>query len=296
MGLLTYKVLTYRMHVMVLHRYATNTTRLMPERLRQMMLEAGLGQLEAAIAMETTPSLKTWKWYSGAFQQYHTALILFAELYATPVHHQSERIWKCLDYIFELPTDLERVDKARLILSGLKSRAEVYQSLRKVRAPIAMEARVGPRPVIRTEQQPSPSIDATGPLSPNSIDAFNTFDFGETPPPLATAATATGLFGTPGGILSGGAEFKFDGIANGEALYAPPVQANTRNNSDTSSVFNQMSPIPGIENSPNVAMPDIDWVSRSVGRVCILQEQPLLVRVSIAPTAGSASIQYQAPY
>lgn len=227
------------------------------------MLDSGLEQLEAAITIETTPSLKRWRWYSGAYQQYHTALLLFAELYATPVHHQADRIWKCLDYIFELPADLERVEKARLVLSGLSSRAEVYQSLRKLRPPTAMEHRVGPRPVIRTEQHHSPfASDPIGSLSPNSPDGSNSFgSIDPTPLSLSTAAgTAIEYFDTPGGILSGGAEFRSDDVANGEALYAPPVQTSPHYNPDQSSEFNQANPV-GVRTSPNVAMPDIDWVS-----------------------------------
>lgn len=264
LGLLTFKVLTYRMHIVVLHLYASNAARLMPERLRQIMLEPGLEQLEAAIAMETTPSLKMWRWYSGAFQQYHTALLLFAELYATPVHHQADRIWKCLDYIFELPAELERVEKARLILSGLSSRAALYQSLRKLRAPTFMEHRVGPRPVIRTEQHTSPSAsDPIGSLSPNSLDGSNSLgSIDPTPLSLPTAAgAAIEYFGAPGGILSGGAELRLDDVANEEAPYAPPVQASSQHSPDQSSGFDQAHTV-SVGTSHNVAMPDIDWVSR----------------------------------
>jgi hypothetical protein len=67
MALITYKLLTLRMHVMVLHRYSTNHSRKMPERLRKILLTSGVQQVECAIMVETAPSLKPWSWYCGMY-------------------------------------------------------------------------------------------------------------------------------------------------------------------------------------------------------------------------------------
>lgn len=148
MALLTYRALTYKMHIRILHRYGSNTERIMPERLRQVMLSSGLAQLEHAIAIETSAQTKTWAWYCGAFQQYHTALLILGEVYSTPQHYQhKDRVWKCLDYVFDLPANANQGHKARIILSELQRRMEVYQRHRKVRAPTNMTGRTGPRPV-----------------------------------------------------------------------------------------------------------------------------------------------------
>jgi hypothetical protein len=65
MALITYKLLTLRMHIMILHRYSSNHARKMPERLRKILLTSGVQQVECAIMVETAPSLKPWSWYCG---------------------------------------------------------------------------------------------------------------------------------------------------------------------------------------------------------------------------------------
>lgn len=70
MALLTYRALTYKMNIMVLHRYCSNSDRIMPERLRQVMLSSGLAQLEHAIAIETGEITRKWSWYSGRTSLY----------------------------------------------------------------------------------------------------------------------------------------------------------------------------------------------------------------------------------
>jgi hypothetical protein len=65
MALLVYRLITYRMHVMVLHRYATLPVRPMPERLRKIILSSAVQQVECAILIETAPPLKKWAWYLG---------------------------------------------------------------------------------------------------------------------------------------------------------------------------------------------------------------------------------------
>jgi len=67
MAFLVYKLMTLRMHVMLLHRYNSNGQRQMPERLRKIMLSAGTQQVECAIIVETNPALRLWAWYCGMY-------------------------------------------------------------------------------------------------------------------------------------------------------------------------------------------------------------------------------------
>jgi len=67
MAIQIYGVLSTRMHVMVLSRYASNQHRLMPERLRQIMLGSSVLLLEHAMTIEMTPALSTWVWYQGMY-------------------------------------------------------------------------------------------------------------------------------------------------------------------------------------------------------------------------------------
>lgn len=75
----------------------------------------------------------------GTFHQYHTALLLLAELYATPDRYFEDRIWDCLDFVFELPEGIGRSAKARAIFEEVMEKTQYYHSLRKVRAPQALE-------------------------------------------------------------------------------------------------------------------------------------------------------------
>jgi hypothetical protein len=115
----------------------------MPDRLRQVLIEAGLAQMESAIALETTPSLQPWVWYKGAFNQYHSALLLLVEVCNYPMRKDAVRIWACLDYIFEIPPHLAPKEKAELVVSDLAARMTVYQNMRKLKAPTLMEERLG---------------------------------------------------------------------------------------------------------------------------------------------------------
>ncbi|KAM0715865.1 hypothetical protein Q7P37_008379 [Cladosporium fusiforme] len=130
------------LYIQILHRYLFSTTTKMPDRLRQVLIEAGLAQMENAIALETTPSIATWSWYKGAFNQYHSALLLMVEVYAYPMRKDAAKIWKCLDYIFDIPPHLSPKQKAELVITDLRDRMEIFHQMRRVRATTQMEARV----------------------------------------------------------------------------------------------------------------------------------------------------------
>lgn len=129
--------------IQVLHRYLFSTAQRMPDRLRQILIEAGLTQMEHAIALETTHELAPWAWYRGAFNQYHSALLLMVEVYAYPMRKDAAKIWKCLDYIFDIPPHLSPKQKAELVITDLRDRMEVYHHMRKLKATTQMEERVG---------------------------------------------------------------------------------------------------------------------------------------------------------
>jgi hypothetical protein len=65
MALLVYKLLSLRLHVMILHRYMSGHERAMPERLRKILLTSGLQQVECAVVIETDPLLQPWSWIIG---------------------------------------------------------------------------------------------------------------------------------------------------------------------------------------------------------------------------------------
>ncbi len=131
----TYGILSFRMHVMALSHYITRPRHSVPDRFRRLVLNSAINSVEHAVALETTPVLTDWVWYSGALQQYHSAILLLIRVHARPDIPEADRVWRCLDYIFMVPPDLPRTEKSRLILGELRDRVAVFQSLRKVRAP-----------------------------------------------------------------------------------------------------------------------------------------------------------------
>ena len=76
---------------------------------------------------------------TGAIHQYHSSLILLSETYASNVRYHEDRVWKCLDFVFETNPSLPRKEKARLILTDIVQKTEVYGALRRVRAPQEVE-------------------------------------------------------------------------------------------------------------------------------------------------------------
>ena len=135
-------MVTHGAFIQVLHRYLFSTSQKMPDRLRQILIEAGVINLENAIALETKPELAQWKWYRGAYQQFHAGLLLMVEVYAYPMRKDAAKIWKCLDYIFEIPAHLTPKQKAELVMTDLRDRMAVYHQMRKVKTTTQMEQRI----------------------------------------------------------------------------------------------------------------------------------------------------------
>lgn len=139
-------LLLRRMHIMVLHRYHNSSQARIPDRLRQIILTTGTQQMEAAVSLETDPVLQPWAWYCGAYQQWHTALLLLTDVFAYPMSREADRIWRILDYVFETDTSMTREQKGRTILSTLIDRAGAYRDSRKIRAPVKMISRINATP------------------------------------------------------------------------------------------------------------------------------------------------------
>lgn len=105
------------------------------DRLHQLLISSGITVTEACIEMETSPKLSPWAWFSGAHQQYHYALLLCMEIFAFPNLPDADRIWRCLDYVFEVPPHLTQERKSRWILTQVRDRTELFARSRKVRSP-----------------------------------------------------------------------------------------------------------------------------------------------------------------
>jgi hypothetical protein len=140
-----YGILSDRMYILLLQKYLSSNNSKLPDRLRQVVMGSSVRVLERSMIIEQQPALSKWSWYIGALHQYHQSLLLLNELYVG--HNEPEveaRIWKCLDFVFDLQPGGSNIDKTRYILEEIISKHRIYTSMKKVRAPNNMP-HVGPR-------------------------------------------------------------------------------------------------------------------------------------------------------
>ncbi|KAI1312520.1 hypothetical protein F5Y03DRAFT_390864 [Xylaria venustula] len=128
-------LLTYRLHIMVLHPYYANALHPMPPRLSHLLITSGIMVIELAIQLETNPLFQDWTWYIGAYFQFQIAILLATEVYFHPQSREADRIWSCLDYVFGLDRKVPQATKCRQLLSEISSRTAVYMRRRKMRGP-----------------------------------------------------------------------------------------------------------------------------------------------------------------
>lgn len=133
-----------RLPISLLHRWY-NSSQKMPDRLTQIMIAAGAQQLEDAVILETAPDLRTWSWYSRAYHNFHIAFLLLSDLSYHPLRRESDRIWRCLEYVYEFepsslpanPTRQEIIEdrqrKTHGILRQFRDRMHVYRTIRKIK-------------------------------------------------------------------------------------------------------------------------------------------------------------------
>ena len=142
-GRLISVVMITRAQAMVLHRYHNSVMYTVPDRLRQIIITSGIECLEASVQLETDPALLLWSWYHGAIQQYHTALLLMLEIFAFPYRKEADRIWACLDYIFEIPQGISREQKGRWVMTQVRDRVAFLMANKRVKVPQAMIDKMG---------------------------------------------------------------------------------------------------------------------------------------------------------
>ncbi|KAB5551279.1 hypothetical protein GE09DRAFT_964855 [Coniochaeta sp. 2T2.1] len=155
-------LLVYRLHAMVLHPYHSNAANPMPQRLNSVLVMSGIMIIEISIQLETDPQFARWTWYIGAYQQFQIALLLATEIYYRPDNKEADRIWSCLDYVFNLAPEMPREQKAGAILTEIMGKTAVYTGMRKMRAPTGI-AKAVPEKVAVKSETPSPAPRAVPP-------------------------------------------------------------------------------------------------------------------------------------
>lgn len=93
------------------------------------------------------------------------------EIFANPKLPDADRIWACLDYVFEVPTHLTREQKGRWILTEVRDRSELFANSRKGRAPVGYGDRLPQQTTLRSDELHDPSISRGGPQRLNTARA-----------------------------------------------------------------------------------------------------------------------------
>lgn len=163
-GKLVMHLLLYRLYAMVLHPYHSNTTSPMPQRLNSLLVMSGIMIIEISIQLETYPQFADWAWYIGAYQQFQIALLLATEIYYRPDNKEADRIWVCLDYVFNLDSNMPREQKGVAILTEIMSKTAVYTGMRKMRAPTGIARAVPEKQAVKQAEGP-PAVRSVQPYA-----------------------------------------------------------------------------------------------------------------------------------
>ncbi|KAH6660031.1 hypothetical protein BKA67DRAFT_509994 [Truncatella angustata] len=221
-------LLTYRLHVMVLHPYHSNAASPMPPRLGSLLITSGILICELAIQLETNQNFQEWSWYLGAYFQYQIALLLATEVYFRPMSREADRIWACLDYVFGMDRRLPPEVKGPQLLAEVQGKTAVYMRMRKMRGPSSL-----------ARAQTSTSV-VGGTSRANSVASLSGYSSQHMSPApnMKTEALATPPPMQPGmPPQQPQPQMVFAGVSDGQALWSlPPMHHESPGSSDTSSV------------------------------------------------------------
>ena len=129
--------------------------------------------MDKVIELETSPDYAPWRWYAGALQQHHYALLMATEIIMNPRRKESNRIWRGLDYVFE-PPPLPPIAKARWVIAQASWKMEVYTGKRQLRVPKNLEQNLNEALKLssiekpRSDRQSSASTENAGDRSPRA--------------------------------------------------------------------------------------------------------------------------------
>lgn len=219
-------LLTYRLHVMVLHPYHSNAANPMPPRLSSLLITSGILICELAIQLETNPNFREWAWYLGAYFQYQIALLLATEVYFRPMSQEADRIWACLDYVFSMDRRLPPEVKGPQLLAEVQGKTAVYMRMRKMRGPTSTARAQTSQNVVGGTSRAN-SVASLGGYSQHMSPASSTkMENVATPPPMPQ--------GMPPAPQP---QMVFAGVSDGQALWSlPPMHHESPGSSDASSV------------------------------------------------------------
>ncbi|KAB8664813.1 hypothetical protein FH972_026238 [Carpinus fangiana] len=133
------RLLTIKLSTSVTHHFLAPGIHKTPERLTSICISTLSASCSTACELETNPRFRLWSWYVGTYQQYHPALLLTRTLLEQPERPESDAVWPSLDYVFDLPSSMDKVEKARLVIGELHRRLQVFRARRRHKSSLAVE-------------------------------------------------------------------------------------------------------------------------------------------------------------
>jgi hypothetical protein len=272
-------LLMWRLHAMVLHPYHSNTQTPMPARLNSLLTMSGIMIIEMSIQLETYPEFKDWSWYLGAYSQFQIAMLLATEMYYRPENKEADRIWACLDYVFELDPTMPRDQKGVSILTEIMSKTAVYTGMRKMRAPTGIAKAVPDKQAVKPDPSPPPptppSVRAIPP--PQQYTGYQDHQqqqymamggkmkteqqhMGMMPPPQPQMVQQMQLPTSSMPAAPAPPPMVFAGVSNGEVLWSLPPGHNPGSPSSSSDGGSIMGQQPRIPVPAGDVLQNIDWV------------------------------------
>lgn len=261
---LVMNLLLYRLHAMVLPMFHAQSSpgAQLPPRLIRVLVTAGIMIVEIGIQLETDALYRPWTWYRGAYQQYQIAFLLAAELYRNPDNADADRVWGCLDYVFNTDRSLPRASKTLQILGEVVAKTAAYARLRKSRAPVqTSQVKLGwqgaKKPYDTSNAQPQGTAPLQQPFTSGPQQPPMNM---QTPPqPSTAAAPSQQAQPQPGAVYAG--------ISDGHTLWSPPMRHQGLDGSESSSSSNSVpggvmdrAPHP-LSRPPGNNSIEVDWVS-----------------------------------
>jgi hypothetical protein len=115
---------------------------------------------------------------------------MLTDIWSHPEREEADRVWRCLDYVFQCDPTLPPDEKGRRILMELRDKAGRFRSARKLKLPVAMEeqrSRLGASPYPTssrgTTESRMPSMSPT--IKQQSMSPESSSGAGDSPGPMS---------------------------------------------------------------------------------------------------------------
>ncbi|KAL8797840.1 MAG: hypothetical protein Q9195_000192 [Heterodermia aff. obscurata] len=138
-GRLIFEIQSLRMHAMILHRYHNSVAYSIPGKSKAQPLSETLAEKYRSTASNYHYLGSDGHGMRNRIRNVPESKYVVV-IYAFPMRKEADRIWACLDYIFDVPRNLPREHKGRWIITQVRDKTGYYMGVRKARAPAKIDS------------------------------------------------------------------------------------------------------------------------------------------------------------